>query len=300
MHAIEIADLASTFVGGTPAQYALRLRPAGSAPQDFWLTTRYRHEHWMQQLALHRDAIHRPGLSRRLRNWTAIFPMLQEILLSEPLARVLAYHAAVLELFGLDREFSPLATSALATHIEARNRCLHLIVFGQGLPVEDAVRLNRLRRSLERYTDELLACLPALETSGLYGFEAKQMAAPQAQVGHQLRQSNWTTLQVACSAEAMWHAVKHDLDWRAASARLNYQLSQHVLRLSSACSFDSFGTPHTAFYGQLTSSSPESIASAASPPHPLFHHPLPASSTSDPGFSKCRRLISNPRRMQDD
>jgi len=226
--------------------------------------------------------------------------VLQEILLSEPLSRVVAYHAAVLELLGLDREFSPLATSALATHIEARNRCLHLIVFGQGLPVEDAVRLNRLRRSLERYTDELLACLPALQTCALYGFEAKQLTAKQAQTGPQHRQSTWTTLQVVCSAKAMWHAIRHDLDWRSGSARLNYQLSQEVLRLSSNCSFDSFGIPHTSLYGQLTGTSPESNAPAGSQLHPLLQHPLPASSPLTPDFSQCPRLINTPRRLQDD
>jgi hypothetical protein len=300
MHAIEIADLAGTFVSGTPAQYALRLPPAGSAPQGYWLTTQFRHEEWMRQLALHRDSIQQPGLSRRLRNWTAILPVLQEILLSEPLSRVVAYHAAVLELFGLDREFSPLATSALATHIEARNRCLHLIVFGQGMPVEDAVRLNRLRRSLERYTDELLACLPALQTCALYGFEAKQLTAMQAQAGSPLRQSTWTNLQVVCSAEAMWRTIRHDLDWRSGNARLNYLLSQDVLRLINTGSFDSFGTPHTSLYGLITGTSPECKASAGSPLHPLFQNALPASHPVTFDFFQCHRLTFPPRRLQGD
>src|SRR5690606_30154203 len=125
------------------------------------------------------EQLSRPGASRRARHWHEAVPVIQEILLSEPLTRVVAYHAAVLEQQGIEHDFSPLAHSALAAHIEARNRCLHLIVFGPGLSVEDAVTLNRLRRTLESYTDELLSCMSTVENHGLYCFEPRQVSDTQ-------------------------------------------------------------------------------------------------------------------------
>ncbi len=293
MHAVELADLASTLVRAAPAQYALRLSPGRQAPEDYWLAARYRHENWMHDLSLHRDAISRPGISRRTRQWQEILPILQEILLSEPLSRVVGYHAEVLDELGIDHDFAPLANSSLAAHVEARNRCLHLIVFGQGLPVESAVSLNRLRRTLECFTDNLLSCLPPVDYCGLYCFDPSQVADRQIEFTTPIGRSTWTTLQTLCSADELWHSIRHGVDWRSGSPRLNYQLSQHVLRLNSAQSFDSFGVPHSAAFSQFLHNSPESTA-MGSQSHPLFAiAPLSAE------ISQRHRDTANPRRRHD-
>ncbi len=257
MHAIDLAELAGTFVRGAAAQVGLRLPLAGNAPRDYWLTARFRHENWMHDLSQHRDSIGRPGTSRRARQWDEVLPIIQEILLAEPLARVVAYFAAVIDELGIDREFSPLANGVLAAHIEARNRCLHLIVFGQSLPVEQAVILNRLRRALESFNDQLLSCLPPIDNCGLYCFDKQQMLRQRTATAALVHHPIWPALHTMCLWESLWQALRNRLDWRTGSARLNYQLSQHILRLSPAASFDSFGIPHTAAWGKLLRPSPE-------------------------------------------
>ena len=270
MHALELADLAGTFVRFNASGVPWGTQLESSVQQSYWITARCRHDAWMRALSEHRDAIAQPGTSRRARHWHAIIPCLQEILLSEPLSRVVAYHAQRLHDLGVEHDFAALANSVLAAHVEARHRCLHLIVFGAGLPVEHAVGFNRLRRNLESYTDQLLGCLPALEHWGLYCFEPQQVARRQAAVGREPVHSAWATWHTLRLAEELRLAARGELDWRAATPRLNNQLSQQVLRFTPASGFDGVGVPLTPMHARLQSNSPEAAPTPAPGGHPLF------------------------------
>lgn len=276
MHAIDLANLANTMVCLTPAQLANRIAPNPASTQDYWLAARYRHENWMHELARHRDDIQRPGTSRRIRLWTNVLPIMQEVLLAESLARTLAYYGTLLEEATICVEFVSVANSVLAAHIEARQRCLHLIVFGQGLSVENAVRLNRLRRKMERYTDQLLALLPPTRNPGMYCFEVEFFSRCHTQIRNSERTTAGVTLPTRLLSEQLWHMTNCDIDWRCGNARLNYQLSQHVLGLLPATSFDSFGVPHRCSWGRLRNQSPEGATD-----HPSlspFNFPKPPNS----------------------
>lgn len=272
MHAIDLAELASTFVRMASPLTNLRLPPRRSAAHELWLIARYRQENWLHDLARHRDAIARPGTSRRTRLWDEIIPVIQEVLLAEPLSRVVAYLASLWDNRSIDNELAPLALSTLAAHTEARNRCLHLIVFGQGLAVENAVKINRLRRILETYSDQLLNFLPALANPEQFAFEPQQLAQSQAKLRPVDRQPTWLNMQTISLAEHLWQSVHHNLDWRSASARLNYQLSQHTLGLLPATCFDSAGVPHSANSIRLLQPSLEGQVGPHHE-HPLFIFP---------------------------
>lgn len=246
MHAYDLVKLATTFVRMAVPMAELRLVPRRLLGQDLWLTSRYRQENWLYCLARHRDAIVQPNTSRRMQLWRDIMPVIQEVLLAEPLTRVIAYSANLWSSRGIDGDLAPLATSTLAAHIEARNRCLHLIVFGQGLAVEHAVRINRLRRNLESFTDSLLARLPPMEDAGLYAFEPHSMCRQQLEIRSFARQNNWLNLLSNLNYEHMWQGLQRDIEISAANARLNFQLSQHTLGLFPAGCFDSLGLPHSA------------------------------------------------------
>ncbi|MCA9183227.1 MAG: hypothetical protein KDA51_17310 [Planctomycetales bacterium] len=291
MHAIDLAELASTFVRMAAPLTNLQLPPRRSAAQQLWLVARYRQENWLHDLAQHRDAIARPGTSRRTRLWADIIPVIQEVLLSEPLSRAVAYLASLWDSRHIDNELAPLALSTLAAHIEARNRCLHLIVFGQGLAVEDAVKINRLRRNLETYSDQLLACLPAVANPGLFAFEPRLLAQLQAKLRPVDRQPTWLNMQAITLAEHLWQSVNHDLDWRSASARLNYQLSGHTLGLLPAACFDSAGVPHSANSIRLLQPSLEGHVGPHCE-HPLFKFP-PCSQQENPRL----KLLTSSRRL---
>ncbi len=261
MHAIDLAELATTYVRLAPAQLSSRQAPNPKFAQEYWLTARYRHENWMHELTRHRDAIQRPGTSRRVRLWQEIMPIMQEILISETLARTLAYQATVLEELNICCELSPVANSTLAAHVEARQRCLHLIVFGQGLSVEDAVKLNRIRRILEQTTDQLLAILLPIDNPGLYCFEFNRFHRMQSWMKNSDRNTTWTTLHAGLLSESFWEKLHPEIDWRAGNARLNHQLSRQVLGLIPAASFDGHGVPYSCAMGRITTPSPEATLS---------------------------------------
>jgi len=244
MHAANLASLASTLTGYASALVALSVPVRPHALELYWLTCRFRHERWSEQLAAHRHAIQSRGVSHRSRSWHEIVPVIQEVLLSEPLARCVAYLAQVLDEQGIDTSFAPLARNSLSIQVEARHRCLHLIVFGQGLSVETAVKLNRLRRTVEFYTDELLSCMPPLENLDDFCFDSVAVRDSQAKWGRAGHAANQPAmLLMNLLSEGLRRAVTADVDERVANTRMNIKLSQAVLGLLPESLFDPFGYP---------------------------------------------------------
>ena len=172
MHAIDLAELASTFVTSANSITLVKASFRTNGMNSLWLAHRFRFENWMDRISTHRAELQNPSASSRRRQWNSLIPLLEEILLAEPLVRCLAYQASVHEHLGLDEELIPLCTSMLTTQREARHRCLHLIVFGQAMPVESAVHLNRLRRNLEYYTDHLLALMQPIPRIDNFAFDS--------------------------------------------------------------------------------------------------------------------------------
>ena len=91
--------------------------------------------------------------------WKAIRPTLEEIFLSDVLSRVVAAFGARLESQGIDADIGPIAHSVHTTQEDIRHRCLRLLIT-PGLPVDQAVELNRIRFALENWTDTFLSQLP--------------------------------------------------------------------------------------------------------------------------------------------
>ena len=261
MHAITLAELASTFVGVAATILKRRLLPAQEAAQALWTLHRSRCDEWNYRLASHRDAMNRSGTSARTKKWHDVMPVLQEILLTEPLTRTLACFASQLEELHVSDEFAPLFHSILVSHIESRHRCLNMIVFGQGLSVESSVRLNRLRRNLESYSDQLLAVLPQSPSIEAYCFDARTVLSRRRELVQSVDSSDgkWLQLHVQSLERQLWQNLQRDIDWRAANGRLNHRLSQGILALLPASLFDGFGIPYrTGFSRFAHCNSPES------------------------------------------
>lgn len=284
MHAITLAELASSFVGVATSLLQQRIVPSQEAAQALWTLHRSRCDEWAYRLASHREAMNRSGASARTRHWHEVMPVLQEILLTEPLTRTLACFATQLEEAQLSDEFAPLMHSNLVSHIEARHRCLNLIVFGHGLSVENAVKLNRLRRILENYADNLLAALPAVNNIDAYCFDSHSLHKFRVSVvqmrGPDSLDGKWLHLHMQSLEHQLWRHLQSDIDWRAANGRLNHRISQSVLAMLPQKLFDGVGVPklsRSAITSQLES--PESDGrrldpAAQSSPLSLLYNPL--------------------------
>lgn len=254
MHAVQLSELAIIFARHAAAQLATGCVPLREQANSYWLASRFRHEEWSGRLAQHRIAIQRPGASHRAQCWDAILPTMQEVLLSGPLTRFLAYYARLLEQVAPDTvgEFSSLADTTFQSQMEARNRCLHLIVFGQGLPVTHSTSLNRLRVHMEKLCDGLLASLPHHTERSKYCFDPLETL----DLHYVMRQGKLPSvplrLYTAGLHQQLCQSTRKLLDKRVSSPRLNGRIGQAVLQMLGRQMFDSFGVPISHEFARLS------------------------------------------------
>jgi hypothetical protein len=123
--------------------------------EQYWLASRCRHDRWFQAMKSYERAT--PFGKRD--QWPTMRAIMQEVLASELLSRTWAAVGCCYDQFHDSSHFDPIVRSVLVGHMEARNRVLHALVRGKGIPVEEGVKLNRLRRQTERWTDMMLGYL---------------------------------------------------------------------------------------------------------------------------------------------
>ncbi len=241
MHSIELARLAALIAAQGPSLILIRPTIPAEATVRYWSAARQRFDLWNQGLGRFHD-LENAGRSLAIRDWwQEHLAMIEEILVSEILTRVMAAIGAGLDAQCAHGDVEPITQSVFLTHLESRNRVLRLLLFGRGGSVEEALRLNRLRRCVERWTDFLLGPLvksyPEMlrftHDSGrarAFGDEANQIqgAGDAATV-------NWLT---AATLEMSLAALS---DRHPALPQANRQLGQAALACIRPELFDSFG-----------------------------------------------------------
>lgn len=176
MHVIQLAELAAVLAHHGPALLYRHAPIPPEAINGYWTASRLRMDLWNQTLARFNRA-KASGNHYRMRCWWQDHTgVLEEILASELLTRVIA---AVAD--GSDRaagrdDFSPIAQAIHLSHLEARNRVQAAILDRRGCSIEDAVRLNQLRCIVERWIDVLVGKLASTDEELLrYGIEADRV-----------------------------------------------------------------------------------------------------------------------------
>jgi hypothetical protein len=243
MHAIELAELTSLFAGLSSEMLLLRCAPGRRAQQDYWLEARFRHDFWCSQLASHRQNLANSSAAARMQSWSRVFPVLEEILLSEPLARCVAYHARLLAERGIESDLAAVAQSVLSSHVEARHRCLHLIVFGESLDSAHSSRLNQLRRGIETYTDTVLSFMGLLSGEDQFSFDPIRVRAAQrsrSRDGHETHSKQFILSFISRMMRIAAEACMPDKGYRHPA---NERLHTAVIGFLPASLFDYFGLP---------------------------------------------------------
>jgi hypothetical protein len=137
--------------------------PSAAGLRRYWLSSLCRYDAWMTAVADVRQRRQALSWSEKASDFRILRPVLEDVLVSEPATRLFA---AAMSAFpdgrdGAGPDARALANSALDRHVDARQRTLQFMVYGQGFDLSEAVELNRLRRRMERLTDSLLAlCSP--------------------------------------------------------------------------------------------------------------------------------------------
>lgn len=156
MHAGWLVEMASLWAFHASTLAYQREPLSTEAVNEYWLRNRVRFDGWNTMLSRLRSQTLSLSVAKRVRAWDKLCSLIEEVLLSEPLARVSAAFAAELEERQIDNDSHSILHNVYAAHSEVRNRCLKIILEGIERGLEEADELNRLRHYLEHWTDMLL------------------------------------------------------------------------------------------------------------------------------------------------
>ena len=251
MHARELIELAAL----VSAQGPLLVRsehqlPAGGI-ERYWTTSKVRIDRWTRSL---KDLTLQTGgdARQRERRWPETRGVLEEILTGEILTRV---WAAVLCAYDRSRgtdEAEPVARSVMIGHSEARHRVLRLLSHVIGMDARSAVRLNRLRRHAERWTDLLVGRLAGIQDVSEFAVDAKRAMdfaddAPSRQ-GFEASRLAWPLL-----LASLRKAFQRELGPISPNADLNAGIAARVLSCFPSEPLDSTGLFRSLWLLRITS-----------------------------------------------
>jgi hypothetical protein len=156
--------------------------------EAYWTASKSRLDRWGRTLKeLAANAPQPPVAGRAASPTLAARGVVEEILTGEVLTRV---WAAVLCAYDRQRGqsgFEPLAHSVLLSHMEARHRVLTLLAGHSGIPAEEAIKLDQLRRRCERWIDVLVGHLATHENVAQLAIDPLRAKDFAADMGRQSR-----------------------------------------------------------------------------------------------------------------
>lgn len=164
--AVDSIALALYLVHVLPWAGTREARPSAAGLRRYWLNSLCRYDAWMTAVSEVRQRRQTLSWAEKASDFRILRPVLEDVLISEPATRLFAAATSAFPdgVDGAGPDARALANSALDRHVDARQRTLQFMIYGQGFDLSEAVELNRLRRRMERLTDSLLAlCSPWCE-----------------------------------------------------------------------------------------------------------------------------------------
>lgn len=263
MHALWLIELTAAMAIQRPIWTRKPSPLPNRMVKDYWTYSRQRINQWHEQLHRVKEHLDRPGAIRRASLWAEAQPVIEEVLLSEMLTRYLAGLTTFLEQMDVDTDGYPIAHNIFQSHCEVRNRCLNLMIYAPGLPVELSVHLNRLRFLMERWIDQILGCMPYDVDIHPYCFSSEHLEESRRnQNGNENEISNrlWWSLLLA----GLRGNISGQLDRRPNSPRLNALIAQQVLGMFNSEYFDDFGLLKSVRLHTIEAALPDSDARKSS------------------------------------
>jgi hypothetical protein len=171
MHARELIELAALVTAHGPVLVRTSGRISESSIRQYWTASKSRLDRWGWTLRSLSSEAGEPGRPSQPSAWTLPRGTLEEIITGEVLARVWTAVLSAHDRFRGTDQAEPIAQSVLLGHLEARHRVLTLLTGGPPIDLEQAFRLNRLRRRAERWTDLLIGYLLGMEDVSRFAVE---------------------------------------------------------------------------------------------------------------------------------
>ena len=156
MHSVHLVDLAAVVSEHGPAILYGRETLSPEALTHYWTATHSRFNLWHQAMARYSRAEQLNQESALNDWWEQHTPVMEEILVSEILTRVVAALGNGLDSQASEEEISPVTHAILLNHLEASNRVHQVMLKANGRNMVKAEQLNRVRRGIESWTDVLI------------------------------------------------------------------------------------------------------------------------------------------------
>lgn len=170
MHVRQLAELAAAIALEGHALIASDAEISAHSQEEYWAASKCRLDRWgrlLRRLAEAARVTVRPIALRAER----VRPVLEEIFVSELLTRLWTAVACGYDAARGRAECEPVARNIWSGHLEARRRLLALLADGRVITLPEALRLNKVRRRVERWTDMLLGHLASTVAIDEFCFE---------------------------------------------------------------------------------------------------------------------------------
>jgi len=292
MHVVHLADLAAIVSQHVPAvthfsghsiwqiEDESDEQAVASSVIEYWVSTRSRLELWHQVIARYRRAECQGDRTTMKEWWSRHVGVLEEILVSELLCRIVAAVGHHLDESIGQQHLSPVTESVFDGQMEVRSRVHHLMLFGRGNSVRDAVRLNRLRQGVEHWTDAILGrMMPQCRGALRYAIDVDRATAFAEEA-----EDSCTNLldRSAAHKTTVWlyNMAMHDMLTRRTSStpalpRANGRVADSVLGMFPVELFDSFGVVKSLRLQQIESNGKSPETQPTRDPIEVKHHHVP-------------------------
>ncbi|HBV65057.1 MAG TPA: hypothetical protein DEF45_18775 [Rhodopirellula sp.] len=186
--------------------------------------------------------------------WSDHTALMEEILVSEILTRVVAALGAGMDERSSEEEISPVTHAILLNHLEASNRVHQIILKAQCTTATKAERLNRVRQGIESWTDVLIGRMSIRNSAPVqYAIDperANEYAEEASLQGHGVtrRTSN------ALMNIAMRDMISQRMSSEPALPAANREVSRSVMLMLRPELFDSVGALKSLWMHRLENS----------------------------------------------
>jgi hypothetical protein len=174
MHCNELLELAAV-VASRSATFLQSFDALPTSGLDrYWTASKCRFDRWASEMKRYQTTTLAQPSECLGESWSDLRPTIEEILTSEVLTRVWAALLCEHDTIRGANEAAPVARSVFVGHLEARHRALNIFLHGRGVPQDELISLNRLRRQCERWTEILLGFVSAYAGSASeFAFDRK-------------------------------------------------------------------------------------------------------------------------------
>lgn len=237
MHCVILADLASLVAEHGPAFVYRGPVIHSNDLSNYWVSNRNRLDLWHQTMARYKK------LSRQNETlaikcwWRDNMPVLEEVIVAEMVSRTMACLGATVDEKHKTDSVSPVTHAVYLSILDASNRVQRLVLNGFGSRAHEASRINRLRQTVERWTDMFLGrmCCNSMRFKQ-YAFDAARACTFAIEYREQVDATR--SVEKCLIAASMRQALCRRLSDEAAFPVANKRVADSVMGLFAPELFD--------------------------------------------------------------